>query len=100
MGCARTSPPPPSAPTAFPARRAAGLILPLSHMVDFSLGDGAQPLWAGVTGREEVPLKCERRPFVLCPPRTPQTLSCFFLSSPPGSCLPLIKVFAETAFLP
>lgn len=66
-----------SAPTPFPACGAAGLILSLSHTLDFSLCDLAEQLWAGVTGRGwgggQVPLKCEQRPVVLCFSHTPQT---------------------------
>lgn len=42
---------PTSAPTPFPACGAAGLILSLSHTLDFSLCDLAEQPWAGVTGR-------------------------------------------------
>lgn len=39
-----------SAPTPFPFCGAAGLILPLSHTLDFSLCDCDEQPWAGVTG--------------------------------------------------
>lgn len=95
-----------SAPTPFPFCGAAGLILPLSHTLDFSLCDCDEQPWAGVTGCVcvcvGVPLKCDHRPAILSLslPLTPQTPACSFLSSPPGFLSAAFQnVFAETAFL-